>query len=219
MQPANVIKPSVEFIADADDVSGNGQVVTGIPHIDQESYADILKSDRSAAQKARDILMLTRYRLAHIFSSVRPWGEFFERSSFIPPEGLSESIDRLRRNVPHFYSNYILLSLICSSYILLINLWFSVVALLTILGYYWIRSASADSIANGDHSGSIYFFDRNWSTTELYTLLAICGIVGFYIWGGSSVMFWLAFTTVGVSGVHAIMRRPSLDAPQNYNFP
>ncbi|CAD2217678.1 hypothetical protein AGDE_07944 [Angomonas deanei] len=49
---------------------------------------------------------------------------------------------------------------------------------------------------------------KSFTSTQCYTFLCIFAVVTFFLFSGSSVVFWLAVTSVGVSALHATFRRP-----------
>ncbi|GET91904.1 hypothetical protein, conserved [Leishmania tarentolae] len=179
------------------------------------SYASIITSDIPTVAKVQQLYYVSRQHMVHNFMALRPWSEFFDTTFFHSPSGVADTVNRLTRNLPYFYTNYLVLSLLCSSYILLINLPFAVYAILTVTFYLFIRSRSAMVEALAAQGASeeeqmVYVANRSFTISQLYLMLIAFAVVGFYLTSGSSVIFWLLLTSLGVSVGHASMRRPSI---------
>lgn len=177
------------------------------------TYASILSSNESVGAKAQQVYHVSRQHLMRNFSALRPWSEFFDTTFISSPGGVTDTVNRLNRNLPYFYANYLVLSLACSSYILLINLPFAVFAVIMVMSYLFIRNRStaiAVLAAQGapEEEQMVYIINRGFTISQLYLMLIVCGVVGFYLTSGSSVIFWLLLTSLGVSAGHAAMRRP-----------
>ncbi|KAG5469434.1 hypothetical protein LSCM1_02654 [Leishmania martiniquensis] len=179
------------------------------------SYVSIFVSDIPLAAKVQQLFHVSRQHVMRNFTALRPWSEFFDTTFFCSPSGVTDTVNRLNRNLPYFYANYLVLSLACSSYILLINLPFAIYAVLLVMWYLFIRSRSAIVAALAAQGASeeeqmVYIASRPFTVSQLYLMLIAFGVVGFYITSGSSVIFWLLLTSLGVSVGHASMRRPPI---------
>ncbi|CAJ1992142.1 PRA1 family protein [Leishmania donovani] len=179
------------------------------------SYVSIIMSEISIAAKVQQLYHVSRQHVMRNFMALRPWSEFFDTTFFHSPSGVTDTVNRLNRNLPYFYANYLVLSLLCSSYILLINLPFAVYAVLMVTWYLFIRSRSAMVAALAAQGASeeeqmVYIANRAFTISQLYLMLIVFGVVGFYLTSGSSVIFWLLLTSFGVSVGHASMRRPPI---------
>ncbi|RNF21265.1 RAB-interacting protein [Trypanosoma conorhini] len=146
---------------------------------------------------------------------VRPWKDFFDRQSFSPPSGLNDSLSRLNRNINHYYHNYIIMSLLCSSYVLLLNPTFSLCFLLT-AAMCWFVSAKRVEAAE---TNSNHFTVSNHRITfsQAYLFIILFAGLSFFLTNGSSVVFWLALSSVGVVAAHAVTRKPSVEE-QPFSF-
>lgn len=175
------------------------------------SYAEILTADTAPVEKATALYTHTRDTISGHLSTVRPWGEFFDRDFFCKPAGTGDAIQRITKNGSYFYPNYVIVSFVCSSYILLVNLAFSICAMMAFLTFFYVRNRVV-AMANTEGSdGLVYFFSHGFTPSQVYVFLIIFGVVSFYLTGGSSVIFWLFLSSVGVSSIHAIFRRPAIE--------
>ncbi|KAK7197882.1 PRA1 family protein [Novymonas esmeraldas] len=210
---------------DATAVGANGSASTGVTHNgalaypgNEEqlpSYASIVTSDAPVAQKAQQLYSVSRQHVVRNFAALRPWSEFLDTTFFHAPSGVTDTVNRLNRNLPYFYANYLVLSLVCSSYVLLINLPFSIYAVIMVSWYLFIRNRSATIAVLAAQGASeeeqmVIIANRAFTISQLYMMLLVFGVVGFYVTGGSSVIFWLLLTSLGVSIGHAAMRRPPI---------
>ncbi|KAG5495123.1 hypothetical protein JKF63_02176 [Porcisia hertigi] len=189
----------------------------GYPQRDEPlpSYVSIISSNSSLPTKVQQLYHVSRQRVMRNFSALRPWSEFFDTTFFHSPSGVTDTVNRLNRNLPYFYANYLVTSLVCSSYILLINLPFAVYVLITTALYLLIRNRSAMVAALAAQGASeeeqmVYFGGHAFTIMQLYLMLGVFGVIGFYLTGGSSVIFWLLLTSLGVSIGHASLRRPPI---------
>ena len=179
------------------------------------SYASIIASDEPVFSKVRQLYSVSRQHLQRNFSALRPWSEFFDTTFFHSPAGVSDMVNRLNRNLPYFYANYLVLSLACSSYILLINLPFSIYVVLMVLFYLFVRNRSAAVAALAAQGATeeeqrVRIATYTFTVSQLYLMLIVFGVVGFYLTSGSSAVFWLLLTSLGISVTHATMRRPPI---------
>ncbi|RNF04442.1 RAB-interacting protein [Trypanosoma rangeli] len=153
----------------------------------------------------------TRRRLA----MVCPWKEFFDRQSFSLPSGLSDFFSRLNRNINHYYHNYIIMALLCSSYVLLLNPAFALCFLLTVMMCWFVSAKRAEAA----ETNSSHFTVASHKITfpRAYLFITLFAGLSFFLTDGSSVVFWLALSSVGVVVVHAAMRKPSVEE-QPFSF-
>lgn len=172
------------------------------------SFASILASDEDTMTKVKKLGNTSKHYIQYQMATVKPWGEFFDRSSFCSPQGANETINRLNRNISHFYSNYVLLSLVCSFYIFFINPAFTVCLMLILFSYMLIRTSAAVMAAKEGSDGRLHLGCYSFHPQQLYLILLVVGAATFYLTGGSSVVFWLLCTSIGVTALHAAMRRP-----------
>lgn len=182
------------------------------------SYSQILTSDDSVMQKASALYQGTVARVKYQFASVKPWREFFDRSFFASPQGTSDVVNRLSKNITYFYSNYIILSLICSCYVLLVNPAFAVGAMLLAFFYLYVKARAAALAEDETSDGKIYFGSMGFTPTQLYLFMLVFGVLMFYLTSGSSVVFWLVFTSLGVTCAHAALRRPPMEEPLTFQL-
>ncbi|KPA81188.1 hypothetical protein ABB37_04526 [Leptomonas pyrrhocoris] len=179
------------------------------------TYAAILSAQEPIVSKVQRLYGVTHQRIQRNFSALRPWSEFFDSTFFHSPAGVTDVVNRLNRNLPYFYANYLVLSLVCSSYILLINLPFSIYVAITVFFYLFVRNRAAavsQLAAQGapEEEQRVYIAAYAFTVSQLYLMLIVFGVVGFYFTSGSSAVFWLLLTSLGISVAHAGMRRPPI---------
>lgn len=196
-----------------DDAGTGGDQLSELDSSHSPSFSEIWSSNLPLQAKLLTVFNGVRSKTASIYRQLRPWSEFFDRSYFSAPEGVSEAISRLTTNFRHFYPNYMLLSVVCSSYILLINLSFALCILFGFLFYYYVQSEVNTLTARGNYNGTVSLFGKTYSTFQLYVGIAVYSLLAFYFTNGSSVLFWLSLTTIGVIVPHAAYRRPALVEP------
>ncbi|CCW66244.1 unnamed protein product [Phytomonas sp. Hart1] len=173
------------------------------------SYAKIISSNDPPLVKLRELYHVSVGSLKSLFSRTRPWEEFFNRALFSFPASVSDIPNRISRNIPYFYSNYILLSLVCCSYILLINPLFTLWMLLIPLGFLYIRNLAL----HADSTGQVYLWNRAFTPIQLYTILSIVALLSFYFMNGMNIVFLILLISGGVTGLHAMFRQPVFDEP------
>ena len=139
------------------------------------------------------------------FMTLKPWSEFFDRTKFSAP-GKVEAFSRANKNVAYFYSNYVVLATLTSSYVLVSNLMFSLSMLIALAFYYFIRSKTTSE-------EPISIFGRTMSATQAYSALVLFSLLSFYATDGSSAIFWLLLCGVGSVLTHAMSREPVNDLP------
>eukprot|EP00796_Vickermania_ingenoplastis_P004456 gene4456-3251_t len=181
--------------------------------VSDHTLGSIFSSSMPVHMKALAVGQHMKHSVTGLFSQLRPWSEFFDRVYFAAPEGFSDAISRFMANARYFYPNYLLLSLLCSSYVLVINFTFSICLLIALLFYYYVQTEAAALAARGNYLGRISIAGQSLSTFQLYVMIGVFGLVGFYFTNGSSVVFWLLVTTLGVVAPHAMCRRPALVDP------
>lgn len=145
------------------------------------------------------------------WSLVRPWREFFDRQTFSPPSNLSDSLNRINRNVNQYYHNYIITALLCSSYVLLINPVFSI-SMMFIMGIWWYVTMKQNEGLE-TNCNYLSFGDFRITFSQAYLAIFILGVFFFFFTGGSSVVFWLLFSSFGSVLLHAVMRKPPREEP------
>lgn len=177
------------------------------------SFESIFTSNTSISKKVFSSLNLIKYHITSRYHALRPWSEFFDMSSFVSPSGAGEIISRLSVNCQYFYTNYMLLALVFSSYVLLVNWPFTICFFLGWLLYAYIKTEAASLAACGNYFGDISFCGHPIPTAYLYGFIVLYGIIAFYFTGGSSVVFWLVFLAALAIIPHAAYRRPSIADP------
>ncbi|KPI85021.1 hypothetical protein ABL78_5930 [Leptomonas seymouri] len=208
--------PAKAHGANAGSPAGTGPMSYGQHHDEPlPTYASILSSEESAISKAQKLCSVTRQHVQRHFSALRPWSEFFDTTFFHSPVGVTDVVNRLNRNLSYFYANYLVLSMVCSSYILLINLPFSIYVVFIVFFYLFVRNRSIAVAALAAQGASeeeqrVHIAVYSFTVSQLYLILIVFGVMGFYFTSGSSAVFWLLLTSLGVSCVHAGMRRPPI---------
>lgn len=177
------------------------------------SFESIFTSNASIQSKGVAFASLLKYHIVSRYNELRPWSEFLDMSSFVAPNGGGEVISRLSVNCRYFYPNYLLIALLLSSYVLLVNLSFTICFFVLWLMYTYIKMEAANLAASGNYFGDISFCGNAVPTAYLYTFLVVFGIISFYFTGGSSVVFWLFLAGAIAVVPHAIYRRPSITDP------
>lgn len=140
--------------------------------------------------------------------TLKPWGEFFDRTKFSVP-GKVEAFSRANRNLAYFFSNYVLVSASISAYILFTNVWFLTTMIITALAFYYVRLRS-------QANEPIRVLGREFSVTSSYIGLTGFALVSFFMFGGSSTLFYLGALSFGTVIAHAIMREPVQE--QQFSF-
>lgn len=137
---------------------------------------------------------------------VRPWSQFFDREQFASPEGFGDAVSRLRCNVVHFYHNYFVVALLGSLIVLIVNPMFSICMFLMLL--MWAYTHKKQMEAAETNVNHLLIGNYEISFSKAYILISIFGIISFFLFNGSSVMFWMFFASLGVATVHAVLRKP-----------
>ncbi|KAH9578292.1 Prenylated rab acceptor PRA1 [Trypanosoma melophagium] len=146
---------------------------------------------------------------------VRPWKDFFDRQSFSSPAGLSDSLSRLNRNINYYYHNYIIMALVGSSYVLLLNPSFSLCLFITVMMWWYVSTKrSAAAATNSNH---FTLANREITFSQAYIFILLFGGVSFFLSNGSSVVFWLVLSSLGIVVAHAVLRKPTLEE-QPFSF-
>ena len=140
--------------------------------------------------------------------TMKPWSEFFDRTKFSMP-GKVEAFSRANRNLAYFFSNYVLVSASISAYILFTNLWFLATMVLAALALYFVR-------LRAQANEPIVIMGREFSVTSSYIALAGFALVSFFVFGGSSTLFYLGALSFGTVIAHAIAREPVQE--QQFSF-
>nr|CCC94263.1 putative RAB-interacting protein [Trypanosoma congolense IL3000] len=151
-----------------------------------------------------------KYQLSH----VQPWNDFFDREQMIAPDGARDAFSRVTRNANHFYHNYLVIAILGSLIVLIINPLFSVCMFFLLLAWSYVHKKQAE--AAGTNITTLAVGNLEMSFLTAYALLSLIGLITFYVFGGSSILFWLVFASFGVVLIHAMMRKPpgSDDASQ-----
>ncbi|CCW63152.1 unnamed protein product [Phytomonas sp. EM1] len=207
MNKSDVNKPSVVPISF---VNSTGNTPTQFVETNNgaptASYADILTSNDTPLAKLKTLYHVSSVNVKNMFTYTRPWCEFFDRSLFSFPSSISDVPFRLSRNIPHFYHNYILLSLLCCSCVLLINPIFSICMLLLLLFFFHVRSLSL----HADSMGRVSVLNRSFTPIQLYVILLVAALLVFFFTNGSDVIFLILIISGGVVCVHGALRQPNL---------
>ncbi|ORC90616.1 RAB-interacting protein [Trypanosoma theileri] len=146
---------------------------------------------------------------------VRPWKEFFDRQAFASPAGLSDSLSRLNRNINYYYHNYIIMALVGSSYVLLLNPAFSLCLFMTLMMWWYVSTKRAEAAAT--NSNHFTLANREITFSQAYIFIILFGGVSFFLSNGSSVVFWLVLSSLGIVVAHAVLRKPTQEE-QPFSF-
>lgn len=197
---------SVKFV---DDVTDGTSAYGNIGVDSQSSGGTESANTASNSMAARYIGPIQQYYGSMVtykndqFRYLRPWGEFFDQKRFSIPSKL-EAVSRVSRNIGHFYVNYVVMAFLCSSYILLFNPLFLIAAAMTAAMYAYVRMRSAAE-------EPLFVLGRPMTYTQGYIFLALFGILSFFVTNGSSTMFWLILSSLGVVVAHAAAREPTIE--------
>jgi hypothetical protein len=144
----------------------------------------------------------TRYKLYkdEKFRTLRPWGEFVDRTQFSVPSKY-EALGRISRNYSYFHSNYVVVVAAMSVYILITNAVFMLAMMMCGAMYYWFR-------LKADAKEPIVVFGREYTPTQAYAGLVISTLLLFYLTNGSSTVFWLVTWALILVLGHAATRQP-----------
>lgn len=144
------------------------------------------------------------------FKTLKPWGEFFDRSKFSAP-GKMEAFSRANKNISHFYSNYVILATISSLYVLLINPSFLMCLFVSLGLYYYLRLKT-------NANEPLIVLGKDISYTQAWASLIVFTILSFYFTGGSSTVFWLVLSSLGTVLSHAMFREPASEETSPLGF-
>eukprot|EP00756_Hemistasia_phaeocysticola_P043941 Hpha_TRINITY_DN17526_c0_g1::TRINITY_DN17526_c0_g1_i1::g.92457::m.92457/K20359/RABAC1, PRAF1; PRA1 family protein 1 len=131
---------------------------------------------------------------------VRPWREFAKKSEFSVPKK-SEVWQRLTVNLKYYYSNYFLIVIVLAAWTAISNWFFVVCMALGVSVYYYYRTVTKDGspfMCRGKEVSALQF-NAGFAAASLFL---------FWLSGGSSVIFWLLVSVVGVIGGHGATREP-----------
>lgn len=191
-------KPELQFV----DSSPSRTAAVSVPFEADSSDVPLapLPADAGIFQRiSHNYLRLKQYKDTKL-KSLRPWREFFDRSQFSVP-GKLEALSRISDNMMYFHSNYLVLTVVLSSYILITNFWFMACMLGCFAAYCWIKIKASNN-------ENVSIFGHELSGTQAYTALAFLALFLFYVTNGSSTVFWLVTTGLIVVVGHATTRRP-----------
>ena len=132
--------------------------------------------------------------------SLKPWSEFFDWHAFNVP-GKMEAFSRANRNLAYFQSNYMILTVVLSSYILITNLTFLLAMCASASAYYYYR-------AKTQAGEPIVLFGRTLSASTALGGIIAFTLFLFYTTDGSSTVFWLVTVALIVVLGHAVARQP-----------
>lgn len=136
-----------------------------------------------------------------VFSKTQPWGEFFNTKQFAMPQP-SEVPDRVKENVQHYAFNYLVILLLLSFFFVLTKPLSLISVVIVGLGYYVLFMASPDTPVK------IGPLELDTSVKK-GSVLAVGGIILFWITGAVATLMSLVGTVAILGGVHALMRKPA----------
>merc|ERR1719242_1038296 len=131
------------------------------------------------------------------FSSLRSVSEFMGPSHFAKPNSKTQVVSRLHKNLPYFFSNYVVLFAVFLVFTIITQplLFFSV----CIISYGWVWATRQETLAIGPVKleGKTKF-----ASLSVATLLAV------FLIAGSSIV-WVLVLTAGASTVHSVCHNRS----------
>lgn len=141
-------------------------------------------------------------RVGIIFQSARPWGDFFDISSFnIPP--VEHARSRLGRNVEKYLYNYFLLACVHLFFFSLVHIGSVIAAMCWLMLMYLMYIRNPGDI---DAAGK-FTIDSNVKMA----LAVVCGLVALIFGHVFTLLFSMSMFLVIVVGIHGIIRDDSYD--------
>lgn len=139
---------------------------------------------------------------ASFFSSLKPISEFIGPSQFAKPASKGQVVSRLHKNLPYFFSNYLVLFGVFLVFTIITQplLFFSV----CLISYGWVWATKQETLALGPV--------KLEGKTKFASLSALT-LVAVFLVAGSSIL-WVMVLTMGASSAHAVCHT-RLDALEN----
>lgn len=149
-----------------------------------------------------------RLQVSALWTSAKPWGEFFNSKKFTPPANPAELQERLLDNLQHFSANYVLCFLIVSAASVLVHpLSFVCVVLLALL-YVFLFLQNAGPVAVGPVT---------LSPIAKKVAFAVIAVILLYLTNAVAILGSWALFGIILSLAHAAARvsvkEPDFDSP------
>ncbi|KAJ3225215.1 hypothetical protein HDU81_008063 [Chytriomyces hyalinus] len=140
--------------------------------------------------------------------TLKPWGDFFDRTRFSVPKSYNEFMLRARLNWNHFNANYLLVALIAIAYSLISNLLLLLDVVFVLVGSRYVSSVSPNQPEHlfGHKSLPMITQTQGWLGLAL-----VCAVL-LYLTAAGSTIFWIIFWVGAVVLGHAGMMEAPLEA-------
>lgn len=172
------------------------------------SVSSVLKS--SVPSSLAPHTETARVQISALWSSAKPWGEFFNGKKFVPPGSASELQERLMDNLSYFSANYVVCFLVLSAASVLIHPMSFVCIVLLVALYVYMFLQHTDAIALGAVTLSVKAKKGVFATTGLALVYATnaVGIIG-------SWALFAVFVSLIHAGCRVSVKEPDFDSPVN----
>ncbi|KAJ3259503.1 hypothetical protein HDU77_001849 [Chytriomyces hyalinus] len=140
--------------------------------------------------------------------TLKPWGDFLDRTRFSVPKSSSEFMLRAKLNWNHFNANYLLVGLIAIAYSLISNLLLLFDVVFVLVGSRYVSSISPNQPEHLFGNQSLPLITQ----TQGWLALALVGAVLLYLTAAGSAIFWIVFWLGAVVLGHAGMMEAPLEA-------
>ncbi|KAJ3084735.1 hypothetical protein BCR33DRAFT_721458 [Rhizoclosmatium globosum] len=137
--------------------------------------------------------------------SLKPWGDFFDRTRFSLPANYAEFSVRVRLNWQHFNANYLLVSFIAVAWSLLTNWWLLFDVIFIYVGSRYVATLPANEPTHlfGNPAFPLVTQTQGWLG------LGVAAALLLYISAAGSAIFWIAvFVGLIVVGHAGVMEAP-----------
>eukprot|EP00730_Choanoeca_flexa_P010849 TRINITY_DN21291_c0_g1_i1.p1 TRINITY_DN21291_c0_g1~~TRINITY_DN21291_c0_g1_i1.p1 ORF type:complete len:182 (+),score=34.60 TRINITY_DN21291_c0_g1_i1:66-611(+) len=131
-----------------------------------------------------------------------PWNEFLSRPKV--PKTAGEVTQRIMHNVPKFRANYILIASILALYALCTSPILIGIVVLMYAGLTWANDLKEE--------GPAHIMGREITAQQVSTVSAVGGGIALWLFGATSVIFWMIGASMFVVGGHAAL--VSIPAPE-----
>ncbi|KAJ3052546.1 hypothetical protein HK097_006077 [Rhizophlyctis rosea] len=139
------------------------------------------------------------------FAGLKPVSEFFDRNRMSKPQSLNVFTTRLNFNLIYFQNNYILITLLCTIYLLFTNLSLLLGILFLIGAFKFVNSMNPNEPTR--LPGGVMV-----TRTQLYPALVFIAILVLWFTSATSAIFWLASVCAFIIAIHAGFMEPPVEA-------
>ncbi|NP_001084542.1 Rab acceptor 1 (prenylated) S homeolog [Xenopus laevis] len=128
-------------------------------------------------------------------AQIRPWKNFVDQRRFSRPPNFGEVCKRMTRNIEHFQSNYMFISLGLILYCIITSPMLLIALAVFFGGCYIIYLRTLQS--------KMVLFGRELSTANQYGLAGAVSFPFLWLAGAGAAVFWIIGATLVVIGSHA----------------